>query len=369
MPAPLAAAIDLTDVDRSALVRMTRASSVRTSLAQRAHIVLLAGEGTSNTEIAELVGVSRPTVILWRKRFQDQGIAGLHDEPRQGRPRHVNHERIIAATLNPPPAGLGLTHWSSRSLARWLGVGNATVARCWREYGVQPSGSDTFHFSTAPELTGTVIDVLGLALAPRGNAIMLSFSHTDVNHGRNRVERTSQVRSAHVKSADHENVPRALAARFTALESVKGVIVGTDDQSAPDVDFQRFVQYFTKSHPGQELHLVMDREANFICDKVLECFKTNLRSFVHVTTSHTLWQRLVAVWFEMIERQTSGGDHGPLSTDVITSIGGFLTESKVHGHKGTWINEPSWPLSAGNCQETSHTSHARPRLAPDTDGR
>ena len=99
MPASPAAAIDLTDDERDALTDLARASSVRTSLAQRANIVLLAGEGTSNTEIAELVGVSRPTVILWRKRFRDQGIAGLYDERRQGRPRHVSHEMIIAATL------------------------------------------------------------------------------------------------------------------------------------------------------------------------------------------------------------------------------------------------------------------------------
>ena len=143
MPAAPAAALALTDADREVLTRLARASSVRPGLAKGARIVLLAGGGTSNTRIADLVGVSRPTVLLWRDRFAEHGIDGLHDEARAGRPRHVSHERIIAATLKPPPNCLGVTHWSSRLLAARLGVGDTTIARCWREYSVQPWRSGT----------------------------------------------------------------------------------------------------------------------------------------------------------------------------------------------------------------------------------
>jgi transposase len=83
-------------------------------LAQRARIVLLAGDGVSNTGIAEVVGVSRPTVMGWRDRYQDKGIAGLDDEPRSGRPRTIDHRRIVTATLTPPPKKYGVTHWSTR---------------------------------------------------------------------------------------------------------------------------------------------------------------------------------------------------------------------------------------------------------------
>jgi transposase len=83
---------------------------VRAGLAQRARIVLLAAEGVSNTEIAERVGVSRPTVISWRSRYDRRGIAGLVDEPRPGRPRSIDHDRIITETLLPPPKKLGVTH-------------------------------------------------------------------------------------------------------------------------------------------------------------------------------------------------------------------------------------------------------------------
>lgn len=173
MPALAAPALVLRDGDRDVLASWTRASSVRAGSAQRARIVLLAAEGLANTEIAARVGVSRPTVIAWRARYETSGLDGLDDEPRSGRPRHVDHEAIIAATLSPPPKKLGVTHWSSRLLAVRLKVGNATIARAWREYGVQPWRRETFKFSTDPELVAKVTDVIGLYLAPPENAIVL----------------------------------------------------------------------------------------------------------------------------------------------------------------------------------------------------
>jgi transposase len=128
----------------------------------RARIVLAAGEGLANSVIAERVGVSVPTVLKWRGRYQRAGLAGLSDLERPGRPRHVDHRDIVTATLTPPPKKLGITHWSSRLLAARLGVENATVARAWREYGVQPWREGTFKFSTDPELVAKVTDVVGL---------------------------------------------------------------------------------------------------------------------------------------------------------------------------------------------------------------
>ena len=108
-------------------------------MAQRARIVLLAADGESNTAIADKVGVSRPTVIDWRNRYAAEGIAGLDHAPRSGRPRSIDHREIVAVTLAPPPTKYGVTHWSSRLLGRHLGISNGTVAKAWRDYGVQPT--------------------------------------------------------------------------------------------------------------------------------------------------------------------------------------------------------------------------------------
>ena len=163
-PAP---GLVLREGDLEVLESWLRATTVPAGLARRARIVLLAVQGVANGRIAQAVGVSVPTVVSWRRRYQAGGVRGLEDAPRSGRPRQVPWERVVAATLAPPPKRYGVTHWSSRLLARHLGIGNATVARVWRSYGIQPWRSGTFKYSTDPELVGRVTDVVGLYLAPR----------------------------------------------------------------------------------------------------------------------------------------------------------------------------------------------------------
>src|SRR4051794_2174761 len=120
MPSPTRS---ISDEDRSTLVTWTRSSSVSAGRAERAAIVLACAEGSGTSDAARTLGVSRPTVIKWRDRFALHGLAGLDDEPRSGRPKTVDDAAIIASTLEPPPARLGVSHWSTRLLAGQLGVG------------------------------------------------------------------------------------------------------------------------------------------------------------------------------------------------------------------------------------------------------
>jgi transposase len=137
MAHPPAPALVLRDGDRDALQSWARSTAGRAGLAQRARIVLLASQGLTNSEIAHRVGVTRQTVISRRARYEADG---LDDAPRSGRPRRIDHARIVAETLKAPPKTLGVTHWSSRLLATRLGIDNTTVARAWRDYGVCSRG-------------------------------------------------------------------------------------------------------------------------------------------------------------------------------------------------------------------------------------
>ncbi len=157
----------LREGDRPVLESWVRSSCVKAGLVRRARIVLLAADGLGNTEIAERVGVSRPTVVSWRGRYARGGIEALEDLQRPGRPRRVDQNQVVVATLTKPPQRLGVTHWSSRLLAAELGIGNATVAKIWRHWDLQPWRVETFKFSTDPELEAKVRDVAGLYMNPR----------------------------------------------------------------------------------------------------------------------------------------------------------------------------------------------------------
>ena len=106
--------------------------------AYRARVVLLAAQGMRNVEIADRIGLSTATVGKWRNRYAMYGIDGLADDPRPGAPRTINRSVVVETTLQQPPAELGIAHWSSRRLAAYLGISDASVARVWREHGITP---------------------------------------------------------------------------------------------------------------------------------------------------------------------------------------------------------------------------------------
>jgi hypothetical protein len=166
-------AVAVSDPDRQTLKSWTRSQTVSAGQRERALIVLAVADGAGISGAARSLGVSRPTAIKWRDRFAADGLEGLRDRPRSGRPKTIDDAQIIAATLDPPPASLAVTHWSSRLLGKHLGIGDATVARAWRAYRVQPWRRETFKFSTDPELEAKVCDVVGLYLNPPEHAIVL----------------------------------------------------------------------------------------------------------------------------------------------------------------------------------------------------
>ncbi|HVA61568.1 MAG TPA: IS630 family transposase [Mycobacteriales bacterium] len=165
--------VQISAEDRATLQSWSRSTSIRAGLVTRAKIVLAAGDGLGTSAISATLGVSRPTVIQWRERYVTDGLAGLGDAERSGRPKTVDDSVIIAATLVPPPERLGVTHWSTRLLAAELKIGDATVARAWRRYCVKPWKRETFKFSTDPELEAKVRDVVGLYLNPPEKAVVL----------------------------------------------------------------------------------------------------------------------------------------------------------------------------------------------------
>src|SRR4051794_40719561 len=259
-----AEALALRDGDRERLLSLTRSSSVRAGLAQRARIVLLAADGLSNTAIAAQVGVSRPTVIGWRGRYEQRGMKGLADEPRPGRPRQVDHRAVVAATLTPPPKKLGVTHWSSRLLATRLGIGNATVARAWRDYGIQPWRAETFKFSTDPELVAKVTDVVGLYLAPPENAVVLCVDEKSPVQAVDRTQKVLPMRPGQAEPSDHRErgthdyVRHGTTTLFAALDIATGKVTGICQQRHRHQEFLAFLQHVARAYPDRELHLVME---------------------------------------------------------------------------------------------------------------
>jgi transposase len=253
--------LGLRDGARERLTGWVRSSTIKAGLAQRARIVLLAAEGVSNRQIAAQVGVTRQTVVSWRGRYARSGIAGLYDEARPGRPRTIDHEAIVTETLKPPPKRLGVTHWSSRLLAKRLGVDATTVARAWRAYGVQPWRAETFKFSTDPQLVAKVTDVVGLYLAPPENAIVLCVDEKSQIQALDRTAPILAMQPGLAERRSHDYVRHGTTTLFAALEIATGKVTAAVKQRHRHQEFLAFLKRVAKAYPHRELHLVMDNYA------------------------------------------------------------------------------------------------------------
>ena len=174
MPSPVAAVVVLDGGEREQLERWSRRPTSAQALALRSRIVLLAADGFKNTEIAERLGITRGMAAKWRVRFVDLRLDGLTDEPRPGRPRTVTDdqvEEVIVRTLETTPKEA--THWSTRSMAREVGLTQSAVHRIRKAFGLQPHRQDTWKLSKDPLFIEKVRDVVGLYLNPPERAVVL----------------------------------------------------------------------------------------------------------------------------------------------------------------------------------------------------
>jgi transposase len=353
-PAP---ALGLRAGDRERLLRLSRSSSVRAGLAQRARIVLLAADGVSNTAIADLVGASRPTVIGWRERYERRGMAGLEDAPRSGRPRSIDHAAIITATLTPPPKRLGVSHWSTRLLAAQLGISDATVAKAWRDYRVQPWRAESFRFSTDPELVGKVTDVVGLYLAPPENAIVLSVDEKSQIQALDRTAPILPLQPGLAERRSHDYLRHGTSTLFAALEIATGKVTAACKPRHRHQEFLAFLKQVARAYPDQDLHLVMDNYAAHTHPAVRAWLAANPRVVCHFTPTHASWMNLVEVWFSLIERQAiHRGTFGSVK-DLNAKIRAYIDGWNDRCHPFVWTKTADQILKKANRKQTSNAGH------------
>ncbi len=160
--------------ERAVLERLTNRRKSSQALALRARIILAAASGATNQEVAAKLGVNQATVGKWRRRFVVQRLDGLFDEPRPGAPRKIGDdkvEEVIVKTLQDKPADA--THWSTRSMAKAVGLNQTAITRIWAAFGLQPWRAESFKLSTDPLFIDKVRDIVALYLDPPERAAVL----------------------------------------------------------------------------------------------------------------------------------------------------------------------------------------------------
>jgi transposase len=326
-------------------------------------MVLLAAEGLSNVEIGQRVGMTRQTVISWRARYAEGGIEALADLPRPGRPPVVDEAAVIAATLNAPPAELGVSHWSARLMADHLreqgtSVSFAEVARIWRDKGLQPHRIETFKFSTDPALEAKIRDVVGLYLAPPTNAVVVCIDEKSQIQALDRTAPLLPIRFHAAERRTHDYVRHGTTTLFAALEIATGRITADACYGRHRNDeFLAFLKTVAKAHPRVELHVVADNYATHNHPNVKAWLAKHPRITMHFTPTSASWMNMVEIFFGIITRQAIRRGTFTSIGDLVSAIRTFIDAYNERCEPFLWTKTADDILSKAKRKTISDTRH------------
>ncbi len=322
MPPNVAVGIELSDDERAQLEAWTRRRTSAQALAQRSRIVLLAAEGVKNTEIAVRVGVSRNMAATWRSRFAQHRLDGLTDEPRPGRPRTISDEQVdavITTTLESTPRDA--THWSTRSMAREVGLTQTAVSRIWRAFGLQPHRQDTFKLSKDPLFVEKVHDVVGLYLNPPERAVVLCVDEKSQIQALDRTAPILPMLPGTPERATHDYKRSGTSSLYAALDLSSGQVIGTLHSRHRAIEFKQFLATIDREVPaGLDVHVVLDNSSTHKTPAIKKWLLAHPRFMLHFTPTSSSWLNLVERWFgELTSKKLRRGTHRSvraLNTDI-----------------------------------------------------
>jgi len=312
MPRPRAVEIVLSEAERAQLEVWTRRRTSAQALAQRARIVLAAAAGQRNTEIAAALGVSRPMVTKWRSRFAAERLEGLLDEPRPGRPRTISDakvEEVVVRTLETTPPDA--THWSTRAMAREVGLSQTAVSRIWRAFGLQPHRTETWKLSRDPLFIDKVRDIVGLYLAPPERAVVLCVDEKSQIQALDRTAPILPLLPGVPQRATHDYKRSGTSSLYAALNLATGQVIGSLHARHRAIEFKRFLAQLDAAVPAHlEVHLVLDNASSHKTPAIRRWLLAHPRFHLHFTPTSGSWLNLVERWFaELTTKQLRRGTH------------------------------------------------------------
>lgn len=305
-----AKALSITSRERSELEALARAHSTPRQWALRARIVLFASDGVSNSEIAQRLEVSRPTVLEWRKRFEAERLDGLTwVRPGRGRKPSISAEKvrqIVDATLHSKPANA--THWSCRSMARAQGISSAAVQRIWNAHGLQPHRLKSFKASRDPQFVDKLTDVVGLYLNPPDKALLLCVDEKSQIQALQRTQPGLPLKKGRCGTMTHDYKRHGTTTLFAALNILNGKVVGQCQARHRHQEFLKFLRRIEKEFPRRDLHLILDNYGTHKHPKVREWLAKRPRFVLHFTPTSASWLNLVERWFrELTDKRIRRG--------------------------------------------------------------
>ncbi len=303
----------LSGEERLTLERLMNRRKSAQAIAMRARIVVsCAKPGATNRAVAAELGVSEAMVGKWRRRFVERRLNGLFDEPRAGHPRTITDdevEAVIVKTLEDKPADA--THWSTRSMAKAMGMSQTSVSLIWRAFGLQPHRAESFKLSTDPLFVDKVKDVVALYLDPPERAVVLCVDEKSQIQALNRFAPILPMMPGTPERRSHDYVRHGTTSLFAALDMTTGKVIGSLRRRHRAAEFKKFLVLIDAEVPAHlDVHLVLDNYATHKTPEIQRWLLRHPRFHLHFTPTSGSWLNMVERWFaELTTKRIKRGAH------------------------------------------------------------
>jgi transposase len=325
--------------DREKLILLARRPKTAQRTAIRSKIILRAAEGVSNQEIARQLGITGSTVGKWGERYRLHGMKGLADDSRSGTPRRITDAKVeeaVTRTLESMPEAA--TQWSTRSLAKDVGLSQGAVVRIWRSFGLQPHRSETFKLSTDPWLVEKVRDIVGLYLNPPEHAIVLCVDEKSQVQALDRTQPILPLRPGLPEQRTNDYERHGTTSLFAALDIATGKVIDECHRRHRHHEFLKFMQAVDAAVPADtgEIHLVLDNYGTHKTPSVVRWFARHPRFQLHFTPTSGSWVNQVERWFaEITQKRIRRGSFTSVSS-LEKAIQDYLRHNNHHPKPFVW---------------------------------
>lgn len=289
---------------REKLERMARSSVLAHRMVVQAGALLDAADGVANEEIARRFGVDSDTVRRWRRRFSEQGPDGV-GVIAKGRGRKPSFPEgtvgeVVRLTQNETP-GDGSTHWTTRSMARRVGIGKDAVARIWADHNLRPWKVETFKVSTDPQFEAKLVDVVGLYLNPPQRAVVFSYDEKTQVQALDRTQPSLPLRPGRLGTMTHDYKRNGTTDLFAAMNISTGEVLTHCQKGHAASDVLRFFKQIDATVPrGLGIHVVLDNLSSHSAPEITKwlAHRDRRRWHLHFTPTSSSWLNLVERWFK-----------------------------------------------------------------------
>ena len=322
----------LSRADKKTIKGLLRSTTAANGISRRARVLDSLDRGDSPTEIADCLGITRRTVYKWKERYLSDGIDGLMDKARPGRPSKITDKtvkKVLSLSTDYLPEES--THWSVRLMAKHAGISEWQVRKIWNAFDIKPHLTKTFKISNDPDFAEKVVDIVGLYMNPPANAVVLSVDEKTQIQALDRTQPGLPLGPGRIGSYTQDYKRHGTAALFAAFNIANGEVIASVTDRTRSKEFLSFLKLVNRKTPkDKQLHIVLDNLSAHKTKEVQQWLKNNPRVHFHFTPTSASWINAVEGWFAQLERRA-------LYRGIFTSVADLKTKLlefvEVHNEK------------------------------------